>query len=123
MPLDRAFVWWLFIARSLIKARAGLPVNRIRQTNADGTTKSLAQPRLAVMQGRDIQLVPFEGLGGAVKGAVELRPVIRNEQQVRTRVERFDNGRAEMGIDRPHHQIVGDDDTLVIPFPDRKSVV
>jgi hypothetical protein len=42
---------------------------------------------------------------------------VRDQQQVHARVQRLDHGRTDVVlIDRAHHRIVGDHDTLVVQF-------
>jgi len=45
-----------------------------------------------------------------------LGTIVGNQQQIDAGVERLNDGRADdVLIDRAHHQIVGDDDALVVP--------
>src|SRR5579864_5977736 len=76
------------------------------------------QARFALPEHRGIEFSPVEGVERAIEDTLELRAIIGDQQQIGAGVERFHDRRAEIAaIDRAHHQIVGHDHALVIPFP------
>src|ERR1700722_7641770 len=74
------------------------------------------QPHLTVMQHSSIKPSMLECVRRTRKEPIELRTVESDEQQVHARVERLNDGRADVVlIDCAHHQIVGDDHAMVVP--------
>src|SRR5690348_14264781 len=75
-----------------------------------------AEAGFAGVKHRGIELSLARGRRSAGKYPVELRAIECDQQQVHARVDRLDHGSADiMLIDRAHHQIIGDDDALIVP--------
>src|SRR5262245_10058501 len=75
-----------------------------------------AEPGFAGAKHRGIELRLACGRRSAGKYPVELRAIECDQQQVHARIDRLDHGGADIVlIDRTHHQIIGDDDALMVP--------
>ena len=113
--------------RSLIKARPRMPVKGpstisknlpFNLTGASAPTAPRSSRSIA-----SIKLSLVECVRRTRKDAIELRTIERDKQQIHACVERLNDGRADaVAIDRAHHQIVGNDHALVVPFLANDSV-
>jgi hypothetical protein len=75
------------------------------------------QPHVAVAQHGGVKSSLDRRRHGAGKDPLEQRPVEGDQQQIDTGIERFDHRRTDIAlIDRPHHEVVGHDDALIIPL-------